>query len=63
MPGKEERDRRMGKWAKKVDSKKMGMAGMPGSFSLSHTGLLSLLRCPEIGGGGGGGGAGKKREK
>ena len=50
----------MGKWAKKVDSKKMGMAGMPGSFSLSHTGLLSLLRCPEIRGGGGGGGQEKR---
>ena len=48
MPEKEERDRKMGKWAKKVDSKKLDMAGMPGSFSLSHTGLLSLLQCPEI---------------
>ena len=60
MPEKEERDRKMGKWAKKVDSKKLDMAGMPGSFSLSHTGLLSLLWCQEIRGGGGGGGGRKK---
>ncbi len=48
MPGKEkEGDRRMGGRAKKVDRKKVGKAGTSGSFSLSHIGLLSLLRCPE----------------
>ena len=55
MPGKEERDRRMGKGPRKtVDrkkEKKKKKGGQGGdvrySFSLSHIGLLSLLRCPE----------------
>ena len=49
MPGKEkEGDRRMGGRAKKVDRKKGGQGGdVRYSFSLSHIGLLSLLRCPE----------------
>ena len=48
MPGKEDRDRRMGGKAKKVDREKGGQGGdVRYSFSLSHIGLLSLLRCPE----------------
>ena len=48
MPGKKRRGTEGWGRAKKVDRKKGGQGGgVRYSFSLSHIGLLSLLRCPE----------------
>ena len=48
MPGKEkERDRRLGKRPRKWIEKRWQGGDARYSFSLSHIGLLSLLRCPE----------------
>ena len=50
MPGKEkERDRKIGEGPKKKRGSRKGRQGgdVRYSFSLSHIGLLSLLRCPE----------------